>query len=234
VAFVNRGEKTTYVVLAAPRGGRWTVKALDGDQIAEVKAAGMRAPVRAKASVKGKTLRYSIPRVKGQTVTFEERGAGVAHVLGTVKGGAGKLRFTPADGKGGTRKIVALVEQDGLPRKSLTVAQYKAPPRAKPGLPGGLNLKVPGTFRKAQASSAKRELTVTWGAAKGAARYGVRVVLPDGRKLFFLRTADDRSVRIANVPAEGRAIVRVVGLRKDNTTGPAATANTSLSSGRNR
>lgn len=231
VAFVNRGEKTTYVVLAAPRGGRWTVKPLDGAQIASVKTAGMRAPARVTASVKGKSLRYSIPRVKGQTVTFEERATGVAHALGTVKtGGKGTLRFTPADGKGGTRKIVALVEQDGLPRKKLTVATYKAPPRAKPALPTALKVKVPGAA-KAAAATKRRTLTITWKAAKGASRYGVRVVLPDGRKLFFLRTADDRTVRIDNAPAEGRAIVRVVGLRKDNTTGPAATANTSLSGG---
>ncbi len=31
VAFANRAEKTTYVILAAPRGGRWTVKALGDD-----------------------------------------------------------------------------------------------------------------------------------------------------------------------------------------------------------
>jgi hypothetical protein len=62
-------------------------------------------------------------------------------------------------------------------------------------------------------------------------RYGVRVALPDGRKLFFLRGADDRVVRIDDVPADGRAVVRVVGLRADNGTGPAATSNTSLSGG---
>ena len=155
-------------------------------------------------------------------------------MLGSVKtGGKGSLRFTPADGQGGTRRIVALVEQDGLPRKKLTVATYKAPPRAKPGVPAAVKIKGPGPFRNAAAarSGASRGLTITWRAAKGAARYGVRVVLPDGRKLFFLRNADDRVVRIADVPAEGRAVVRVVGLRKDNTTGPAATANTSLSGG---
>jgi hypothetical protein len=186
----------------------------------------MRAPARVDASVRGRTLRYRIPRVKGQTVTFEERGRGVAHALGTVRtGGRGALRFTPADGKGGKRRIVALVEQDGLPRKQLTVATYKAPPRARPGLPAGL--KIGAGAGKARAAKAA-PLTVTWRAAKGAARYGVRVALPDGRKLFFLRGADDRVVRLHDAPADGRAVVRVVGLRPDNTAGPAATANTSL------
>jgi hypothetical protein len=50
-------------------------------------------------------------------------------------------------------------------------------------------------------------------------RYGVTVELQDGRRLFFLRDADDRVVRIPH----GRiASVRVVGLRSDNTHGPAA------------
>jgi hypothetical protein len=195
-----------------------------------VKVAGLRAPARVTARIVGKQLKYRIPRVKGQTVTFEERGSGVAHVLGTVKtGGKGTLRFTPADGRGGKRRIVALVEQDGLPRTKRTVATYTAPPRAKPALPTGVKL---GTIGRARASKASpRGLTITWRAAKGAARYGVRVVLPDGRRLFFLRNADDRVVRIHDVPAEGRAVVRIVGLRRDNTTGPAATANTSLSGG---
>ncbi|WP_028064846.1 hypothetical protein [Solirubrobacter soli] len=247
VAFANRGEKTTYVVLATPRGGRWTVEPASGSQIAEVKAASMRPAAKVTASLRGNSLRYRIPRVKGQTVTFEERGRGVAHALGTVRtGGRGTLRFTPADGAGGTRRIVATVLQDGLPRKRMTVATFKAPARAKPGQPGAVKVAVgaggktrasasaAGAARGAAATAAaasSRGLTITWKPAKGASRYGVRVVLPDGRKLFFLRGADDRSVRIDDVPADGRAIVRVVGLRADNGTGPAATSNTSLSGG---
>jgi hypothetical protein len=51
----------------------------------------------------------------------------------------------------------------------------------------------------------------------------VTVELRDGRRLFFLRDADDRVVRIPG--ANGLASVRVVGLRADNGAGPAATAN---------
>ncbi|HEY6889644.1 MAG TPA: hypothetical protein VI300_17735 [Solirubrobacter sp.] len=275
LAFANRGEKTVYVLLATPRGGRWTVEPASGSSIAEVKVASMRPAASVKARVKGHRVAYRIPRVKGQTVTFEERGRGVAHVLGTVRGGGrGTLRFTPADGAGGTRRIVATVVQDGLPRKRMTVATYKAPARGKPGVPGAVTVALSGGETRASASAAqagvarassfsrstdesrrsttggadaarvgaagsarasaatKRALTITWRPATGAARYGVRVVLPDGRKVFFLRDADDRSVRIADAPADGRVIVRVVGLRADNGTGPAATSNTSLSGGK--
>src|SRR6185436_15158296 len=102
-----------------------------------------------------------------------------------------------------------------------TVATYKAPARAKPGVPGAVTVALAGgetarassfsrsadESRRSRAGTARRALTITWKPAKGAARYGVRVALPDGRKLFFLRDADDRSVRIADAPADGRVIV---------------------------
>jgi hypothetical protein len=64
-------------------------------------------------------------------------------------------------------------------------------------------------------------VTITWRPAKRAVRYGVTVELQDGRRLFFLRDADDRAVRLPFRP--GHMKVRVVGLRSDNTHGPAAT-----------
>ena len=41
---------------------------------------------------------------------------------GTAKGARGSITFTPAFGKGGARKIVAIVEQRGYPRTQLDVA----------------------------------------------------------------------------------------------------------------
>jgi hypothetical protein len=232
LAFANRGQQTTYVILAGPRGGRWTVKPLGETKIAEVKTAGLRpAPaVRASLSGKGRDLRvhYRVGRVAGQKVTFQEVGRGVSHTLGTVRGGKGTLRLRPADGPRGRRRVVALVEQDGLPRKRITVAHFKAPARVKPAAPSKVTLST----AKAHASATGRKpLTITWRPAKRAARYGVTVVLPDGRRLFFLRDADERVVRIPDAPA-GQVSVRVVGLRADNGAGPPATA-TSTDSRRN-
>jgi hypothetical protein len=108
------------------------------------------------------------------------------------------------------------------------VATFKAPPRVKPGAPTGVEIATGSTG--ARASAARRApLTVTWRPAKRAARYGVRVALPDGRRLFFLRDADERVVRIPYAGPAGPVDVRVVGLRADNGTGPAATATTSHS-----
>jgi hypothetical protein len=210
VAFANRGLKTTYVVLAHPVAGHWRVT---GDGIAEVKTAPMRSKPRVSATLRHGVLRYRIAPVKGQRVTFEEHGRGVSRtVAGATR--SGRVRFRPADGRGGRRAIVALVEQDGLPRRRITVARFTAPPRSRPAKSGGVSIGGAG------ARVARAGRIVRWRAAKRAVRYGVTVELRDGRRLFFLRDADHRAVRIP----DGRiASVRVVGLRSDNTHGPAAT-----------
>jgi hypothetical protein len=147
------------------------------------------------------------------------------------------VRFTPEVTPQRRRRIVALVEQNGLPRKRITVARFKAPAWAKPGAPRAVKVRVPAPGKaragktaspEAVATAAKpRTTTITWRPATGAARYGVRVSLADGRRLFFLRDADDRVVRIPD--ARGVVAVRVVGLRVDNVAGPAA-----ITSGGNR
>jgi hypothetical protein len=230
LAWTNAGTDTTYVLLMHPRGGRWTIA---GDPIADVRTAGMRPAPEVSATLRGHVLRYRVAAVKGQRVSFEERGRGVSRTIASATG-SGSVRFRPSDGPGGHRRIVALVEQDGLPRRRLTVARFTAPRRARPGMPAAVKVSAPalgGAKNGARASaagvSAARPLTITWGAAKGALRYGVRVALPDGRRLFFLRDADDRTVRIPARP--GTVTVRVVGLRADNTAGPAA-----ITSGGNR
>jgi hypothetical protein len=211
VAFANRGMKTTYVVLADPVAGRWRVT---GDGIAEVRTAPVRPQPRVSATLRNHRLTYRVAAVKGQRVTFEEHGRGVSRAI-TVARRSGSVRFRPADGRGGRRTIVALVEQDGLPRRRITVARFTAPPRSRPAKPRGVTLSG-GTARIASA----RGTTITWRTAMRAVRYGVTVELLDGRRLFFLRDADDRVVRIT----DGRPFrVRVVGLRADNGHGPAAT-----------
>jgi hypothetical protein len=213
VAFANRGLKTTYVVLAHPRPGRWRVT---GDGIADVRTAPLRPAPRVRATLRRGRLSYRIAARKGQTVTFAEHGRGVSRTVATATR-SGSVRFRPADGAGGRRTIDALVEQDGLPRTRITVARFVAPPRAKPAKPRGV--KIAGG--DAHAASSSRGVTITWRPAKRAVRYGVTAILADGRRLFFLRDADDRVVRIPD--ARGRVRVRVVGLRADNGHGPAAT-----------
>ncbi|WP_028061390.1 Ig-like domain-containing protein [Candidatus Solirubrobacter pratensis] len=231
LTWTNDALDTTYVLLVHPRGGRWTVT---GEPVVELKTAGMRPAPKVSARLRGKRLSYRVAAVKGQRVTFEERGRGVSRSIATATR-SGSVTFTPSRGPGGRRRIVALVEQDGLPRKRITVATFKARGAARPGTPRGVKVEVralggaktrAGAARAGIAAAAKGA-TITWRPAKGAARYGVRVALEDGRRLFFLRDADDRVVRVPD--ARGVVAVRVVGLRADNVAGPAA-----ITSGRNR
>lgn len=216
-AFMNTASKTTYVALAAPRGGRWTVVPQGGSRVVGARAASMLPPAAVRARVTGKgrsrVLRYTVAGRAGQRVTFVERGRGVTRTLGTTtRGGRGTLRFRSADGPGGKRRIHAVVEQDGKPRRTLRVASYVAPKRTRPSKPATVTVARRGG-----------SADVVWSGARRAKRYGVRVEVSDGRRLFFLRDRTQRTVRVPGV-AGRRVDVRVVGLRSDNVTGPASVA----------
>ncbi|RKQ90312.1 hypothetical protein C8N24_0112 [Solirubrobacter pauli] len=193
LAFTNRATKTTYIALSKPKGGRYTVT---GDGIADVRVAPLLAPAKVRGSLAHGVLRYRAD----QPVKLIERGRGVNRVLGTVSG-KGLMRFTPASGRGGVRRIEAVVERNGERR---TLATFKAKGRAKPAKPRAVRV-------------AKN--LIRWsGSSK---RYGIRVSVSDGRDLFFLTRG--RTLRVPGIDRRSVS-VRVVGLRADNTHGPAGTA----------
>ena len=127
IAFHNPKTNTTYFVLKAPAAGAWTVEPLaDSTPVTGVQAADGLADPKVSGSVKraaggGRTrvLSYNVAPRPGQKVTFAEQGTAAAKPIGGVaKDGRGTLRFTPADGPGGTRKIIAMVSSYGKPRAS--------------------------------------------------------------------------------------------------------------------
>lgn len=193
-SFSNTAQRTTYVALKAPRGGRYTVRSTT--PIRSVSAAPLLAPAKVRGSLKGGVLRYRTD----QPVKLIERGRGVNRALGTVSG-KGLMRFTPTAGRGGARRIEAVVERNGERR---TLATFKAKGRAKPAKPRAVRV-------------AKN--VIRWsGSSK---RYGIRVSVSDGRDLFFLTRG--RTLRVPGIDRRSVS-VRVVGLRADNTHGPAGTA----------
>ncbi len=84
------------------------------------------------------------------------------------------MAFTPTTGEGGTRKIVATVTQNGMPRANLTVARYVAPARVRPVRPR-VTVKQHGS-----------KLVVRWHRDTRAKRYELRAKLTDGRVLLLL------------------------------------------------
>jgi hypothetical protein len=218
LAFHVPEKSTTFFVLKRPAAGTWSVEPLDGSvPIAGVKVAdGLDDPKatgsvrRAAPGSRDRVLSYTINKVPGQKITFAEQGKGAARPLGTAKGSGGTLRFTPADGPGGTRKIIALVSSYGKPRKELTIASYVAPPPVKPATVKGL---------KARRSATK--LVVSWATAANAKRYEIRTTLSDGRRL--LARQKTKRYTISSVASRTRATITVVGLKADGTRGKKAT-----------
>ena len=128
LGFRADAESRTYVLIEPPRAGAYKVEALDGSApIASVESALGLAEPKVEASVKRKgkrlVLRYAVRKIPGQRVTFFEDGAGVHRQIGrpTTKA-SGSVRFKPAPG-GRSRRILAAVEQDGLPRAELKRAR---------------------------------------------------------------------------------------------------------------
>jgi hypothetical protein len=217
LGLAGRDGRTTYIALGRPAGGRWIVEPEPGSVIERIATARVRRAPSVSATVRGRgrnrVLRYRVARARGQVVTFVERGRGVARTIAQVRGGRGQRRFRVADGPAGRRKLIALVEQDGLPREQRTVAAFTAPGPARPGMPRGL-----------RASGGRRGLRLRWRPAPGAARYGVRIALSDGRRLFFVRGRGERHLRFAAVRRARIARVRVVALSASDRHGRASTA----------
>ena len=216
ILFGNARTRTTYVLIARPAPGAWTIALNPGSSpLAQIRQASALPPVSVKARVSGRglarALSYSLRSIAGQRVVFAEEGHGAARVLGIARGAHGRLRFVPANGPGGRRKIIAIVEQSGLPRKQLTLTSYVAPPPARPSRPAQL-----------QASWRGATLTLSWSPARLAVRSLVRVALRDGRRLLFDVLGHRHSLAVAGVLAGDRASITVTGVRADDTPGPAA------------
>lgn len=209
------GNATT-VLIGAPAAGTYTIAAQSGSPaIAKVaNAHGLPEP-----SVSGavggsgykRTLSYTVAPIDGQTVRFVERADGAGAELGAAKGAKGTLRFRPANGPKGERQIVALVEQNGVPRTEVVVGTYVAPGPQKPGRPGSV---------KVQRAGAK--VKVRWGKAARAASYIVRIKLRDGTNRLV--TTAKRSATLPGVSPRTVGTVSVQGVSKEGTKGPSRKA----------
>jgi len=192
-----------FVAVRDPAPGAWRIEALPGSPaITEVAQARDLPAPQVSAQVRGRgrarTLTYRATAREGLTTTFVEQGAGVGNVLGQARGARGALRFTPATGRPGRRTIVAVVEQDGLPRLRETVAAYRAPAPARPA-----------RVRSVRVRRAGGGVVVRWTRARGATAYAVRARLSDGRTLYEVVRSRVTRIRFVGVPRGTRARVTV-------------------------
>lgn len=205
---------TTLIALRRPRAGRWTIAAAPGSApIASVASAAGLPPVGLHASVTGRgarrTLRYRLTPALGRKVTFFERGASTARVLGVARGRSGSLTFTPGLGRTGRRGIIAVVEQDNAPARTLRVASFTAPRPAKLGRPARVRVRRGG-----------RRIRIDWRRVRGAVRYEVLVKIADGSQVF--RLVRGTRLTVADPSPGRRAQVLVNALQADGTRGSAS------------
>lgn len=212
------GIDAAYVVLTRPAAGTWTVTTLPGSPAAaQLLTADGYLPATVTARVGGhgraRSIAYRIGRLgHGQRVSFQESGAFGTHLLGSTGKAAGTLRFVPADVRGGTRTVTALVEHDGVVTDRVRVGSYVAPGPVAPAAVRGLRTRRAGTT-----------LTVTWRPVTGAARYAITLTGARGTRLGRLVTAPARSVRFAAVRRDERIAVQVRAISRKLRTGPPAT-----------
>ena len=214
---VQSGNDTTYVVIKHPAGGVWTLSSDGAVPIQRIRQAfGLPKPA-AHATVSGKgrgrTLHWRVRPIKGQTVKFVEEGRGVRRVIAATTTGGGEKSFRPADGPAGKRKIVALIEQNGRPRTSLSAGAYQAPGPPHPVRPQRLRLARHGN-----------KLSVSWNAPRQGFRHAAYLRRSDGVRLLRIAAADRGSVTFPAIRRGYGATVTVTGLGDANGRGPSAMA----------
>lgn len=209
----------TYVQIDSPAGGAYQVRAEPGSvPIAAVRASRSAPPPRVKASVRGagrrRSLHFHLRHIEGQQVTFAEQSGHVYREIGSTRKARGSFRFHPAPGPRGKRSIVAIVEQNGVPRAKLTVAHYKAPPTRR--------LRPP---RRAVAKRQGGRLVVGWTPVEGARGYEVRVNLPrDGRRLLFFARSKRQRLQVRGIERSDTATVTIAAIGPDMRAGHPAKA----------
>ena len=228
----NPANGTTNVLLIHPAAGTWTVRALGGtasiptkiDQAKFEAPPTMAAGVRAQGPKRTVEMAYAVP--PGASVRLIEHGKGVNRTL--VRSVHGKrchgapanrpgsdekvlcftLRFRPAPGPAGVRKIQALVSKNGVPIVQKDIASFHA-----------AALTLPTRPRYLLARRVGRNLQVAFTPSRGAARYLVSATLSDGRKLAYDLKANCQAVRITGVSAFVSATVKIAGMRFDEVLG---------------
>ncbi len=207
----------TYIVLRHPTAGTWTISATGATPIARIRQAlGLPKPS-VKATVSGhgraRVLHWKVKHISGQAVRFAEIGSNVRSVIASTAKTTGSVRFRPAEGAAGTRKIEAIIEQDGRPRTTLTVASYVAPGMVRPGTPTALKLTRKGT-----------KIVVAFKPHPAGFRHAIYIQLTDGRRLLQILDAKTHTATFAGVSATVGAKVTVTGITVGNSKGPSAHA----------
>ena len=206
----------TYLVLTNPRPGDWTIVPNPGSPaITQVQTSGGYRPAVVRGRVTGKGRKRAITyRIRnlghGQRVQFVERGKFGTNIVGSTTKRRGRIRFTIADARGGRRRVIALVQKDGLHTDRKTIGSYRAPGPVRPGKPRRLRAKRRG-----------KVVAITWRPARGAQRHSVTLRGRHGTSVGRFVGRKTRKVRFDRIRRDERLTVTVYGLSKKYRRGAA-------------
>lgn len=204
--YSDPADQTTYVTITAPAGGRWSIEqGPSSSTILDVRSAHGLPQPQVSGKVKRvtggrsarRTLTWRLRPIPGQNVQFVERGAfGSRPIIRAVVKATGSVAFTPAPGRGGVRRILAVVSQGGMPRAELIVATFTAPT-------------PPVLVRPKQVTISRTGATVTVRLARqpAATSYTVQLRMSDGRRRIVRTSRPSASFR--GIPAAMTGTVRV-------------------------
>lgn len=144
--------------------GTWKIELLPGSapvtrtsQATDPPDAKVSGRVRARGDKR--VLEYTVGKRANQLVSFyDESAAGARQLIGTTRGGSGRLSFTPAPDRG-RHKVVAAFTLAGIGAEERVVARF-SPPSPTLATPRGLRVKRKG-----------KALRVSWRPVPGATRY---------------------------------------------------------------
>jgi hypothetical protein len=207
----------TIVTIKNPRRGRWQVVQAGGAPVTSIDRTEQQAAPRLSARVQRKggkfTLRYTLSGGTKLGATITEQGKAGPNVIGTIKQGAGTLRFTPAGGPGGRRQLTAQFTRDGIPVGEAKAGSYTAPPPAKPRAAKKITIK-----------RTKTGVTIRWTPGASADAQQVTVTTGDGLVRRFTLSRTTRSVKVTEVDKDDRVAAEVRGVTNAGRTGPKAKA----------
>jgi hypothetical protein len=240
---------TSSIVIAKPAGGTWRVRDTHGATVlsAEVAKANVPPSILAKVGHPGhdpysRVLAFAYVPEPHHTIQFVEvSDNGVVHDIGPAHGHAcghhvdddrphtaygtppathcGTLHFVPGEGTAGTRKILAIVSEHGIPAHEIEVATYHAPSEALAAPIHGLRLERHG-----------EAVTAHWKAPEHAhhrsktVQYNVVLKTEDGLCETVVALRDHRTATFNAIPPTSRVTVTVTGLRDDEGHGHSQTA----------
>jgi hypothetical protein len=211
-------EDRSFFLVAHPPAGVWRiVPAADSVRVVAVQRAGVLPQPKVSGRVTGtgakRTLHYRIARIPGQLVRFVEAGDRGGQTLRAVRiGGSGAVSFVPAPARGSRRTILAIVEQNGMPRARLTVASFSAgSPHVGP---------VPGL----RVRRAGRTAIVTWRGAFYATGYDIVATFTTGTRELLSTGGAARRIVVRGLAPSAGLTVAVMGIHRGGLRGRPSSA----------